>query len=157
LLSRPKEGLFNQEVAGGFSLRTLDASLHFPENKYIIHNPDLPSSTKSILKDAYYFDVQPNVFNELATFIHRKEQETTCSLWYLKYQEVYLLDLDLATYLDMLLLTRGIMHWQLFFCILPSNSSQLTIDVHRNICNKTLNALQQLFPHSNFAPLSARL
>ncbi|TCP24047.1 hypothetical protein EV195_107213 [Tenacibaculum skagerrakense] len=147
-----EDDFFDYEVAGGFSLRELDACLNFDENKYIIHNPDLSEGIKKILSNSYYFDIQPDVFHELATLLKRINEEL--NFWYIEFQSVYKLDLDLKIYLEALLITRGITNWQLFFCEKIHNKNKNNILKEK--LDRILFCLKYLFPNTNFKILEER-
>lgn len=144
--------IFPFEVSGGFILRELDACLNFKENKFIIYNPDIDEATKKILSNCFYFDAQPDISPPLATLVERKG-DNLC-LWYLKDQKLYKLNIDLKMYLDMLLLTKGITHWQLFFC--EKVDCSLEKNILKTILTQTLQSLEILFPNKNFEMLKKR-
>lgn len=142
------------QIAGGFSLREIRRSLSFEDNQYKIVNEDIDEATQDLMRKAHYFDVQPDVAWELATLLVDYKNGEFPELWYLEYQKMYQLDLDLKTYLEMLLLTKGIMHWQFFF--VDSSKYSEKISLQKENLARILEYLPIIFPDQDYKPLRER-
>lgn len=142
------------QIAGGFSLREIGDSLSLEKNIYKIVNEDIDEATQDLMRKAHYFDVQPDVAWELATLLVDYKNGEFPELWYLEYQKMYQLDLDLKTYLEMLLLTKGIMHWQFFF--VDSSKYSEKISLQKENLARILEYLPIIFPDQDYKPLRER-
>lgn len=142
------------QIAGGFSIREINTCFDFEENHYKIYNEDIDETTKSLMKIAYYFDVQPDVSWQLATLFINLHKSDFPELWYLAYQKLYKLEVSLKEYLDILLITKGIMHWQFFLCSKEKYPQEMNLN--QKMLSRILEYLPQIFPNQDYTPIIKR-
>ncbi len=99
------------ELFGEFCLENIMNALTLPKNQVEIINEDIDEKTKALMKNAHYFDNQPEKSWTTSTVLILEEGGEFPDLWLLDDLQLFKMNLSIEQYFDALFLTKGMYYW----------------------------------------------
>jgi hypothetical protein len=135
---------------GVFKIENLECSFCMQKNVVPITNTDIDQEIIDVLKKSFYYDFLENS----ATLINYDSKSNTFLLYYLDRLEIYELDLNPKSYIEMCLLTKGMHYWQYLFC---SPDDQKNVPAYKwKYIDIILPFLKKEFPNEDYSILESK-